>query len=250
MPRHAGDVGAWLSHPQPKHVLQLHHRSCFERPLGLALLHWRVSIFYLFILCVHFPLFNSICSPGFVALRRCAFFRFCEFVCRVSHNSYVPSQQDVEVLAQVSFGVDASAFPHVARWLNHIASFSAAQRAAFSGAKKAAAPAAKAAAADDDDDMFGDVEDDEDAAHELEMAQKAAAALKDKKPKKEVIAKSNVMFDVKPFEAETDMAELEAAVRSITMDGLVWGGSKLAAVAYGVRKLVINTVIEDDKSTS
>jgi translation elongation factor EF-1beta len=118
--------------------------------------------------------------------------------------------------------------------------------------KPAAAPAPAVAAAAptpaDDDDMFGDVDEDEDAAHELEMAQKAAAALKDKK-KKEVIAKSNVMFDVKPFEAETDMAELEAAVRGITMDGLVWGGSKLAAVAYGVRKLVINTVIEDDKST-
>ena len=118
--------------------------------------------------------------------------------------------------------------------------------------KPAAAPAPAVAVAAptpaDDDDMFGDVDEDEDAAHELEMAQKAAAALKDKK-KKEVIAKSNVMFDVKPFEAETDMAELEAAVRGITMDGLVWGGSKLAAVAYGVRKLVINTVIEDDKST-
>ena len=68
-----------------------------------------------------------------------------------------------------------------------------------------------------------------------------------KKPKKEVIAKSTVVFDVKPYEAETDMAMLEAEVRKIEMDGLIWGASKLEAVAYGVKKLVINTVVEDLK---
>jgi elongation factor 1-beta len=43
------------------------------------------------------------------------------------------------------------------------------------------------------------------------------------------------------------MKELEAAVRSIEMDGLVWGGSKLVALGYGIKKLQINLVIEDDK---
>ena len=43
------------------------------------------------------------------------------------------------------------------------------------------------------------------------------------------------------------MKELEKAVRSIEKDGLVWAGSKLVAVGFGIKKLQINLVIEDDK---
>jgi elongation factor 1-beta len=43
------------------------------------------------------------------------------------------------------------------------------------------------------------------------------------------------------------MKQLEAHVRSIEKDGLVWGGSKLVPVGYGVSKLQINLVVEDDK---
>lgn len=43
------------------------------------------------------------------------------------------------------------------------------------------------------------------------------------------------------------MKALEAAVRSIEKDGLVWGASKLVAVGFGIKKLQINLVIEDDK---
>ncbi len=46
---------------------------------------------------------------------------------------------------------------------------------------------------------------------------------------------------------ETDMKELEKAVRSIEKDGLVWGASKLVAVGFGIKKLQINIIIEDDK---
>lgn len=46
---------------------------------------------------------------------------------------------------------------------------------------------------------------------------------------------------------ETDMKELEKSVRSIEKDGLVWGASKLVPVGYGVSKLQINLVVEDDK---
>ena len=41
------------------------------------------------------------------------------------------------------------------------------------------------------------------------------------------IAKSSVVLDVKPWDDETDMKALEQAVRSIQMDGLVWGACKL-----------------------
>jgi len=46
---------------------------------------------------------------------------------------------------------------------------------------------------------------------------------------------------------ETDMAELEAAVRAIQKDGLVWGGSQLIPLGYGIKKLQINVVVEDEK---
>lgn len=46
---------------------------------------------------------------------------------------------------------------------------------------------------------------------------------------------------------ETDMKALEASVRSIEKDGLVWGASTLVAVGFGIKKLQINLVIEDDK---
>jgi translation elongation factor EF-1beta len=61
------------------------------------------------------------------------------------------------------------------------------------------------------------------------------------------VAKSSVLLDVKVWDDETDMGALEKSVRSIQMDGLVWGTSKLVPVAFGVKKLQIQCVIEDDK---
>lgn len=43
------------------------------------------------------------------------------------------------------------------------------------------------------------------------------------------------------------MEQLEACVRSVQLDGLTWGGSKLVPVGYGIRKLQIQCVVEDDK---
>jgi translation elongation factor EF-1beta len=43
------------------------------------------------------------------------------------------------------------------------------------------------------------------------------------------------------------MAALEAEVRAIQKDGLLWGTSKLAPVGFGIKKLQITCVIEDAK---
>ena len=43
------------------------------------------------------------------------------------------------------------------------------------------------------------------------------------------------------------MKELEKSVRGIEKDGLVWGASKLVPVGFGIKKLQINLIIEDDK---
>lgn len=40
---------------------------------------------------------------------------------------------------------------------------------------------------------------------------------------------------------------MEANVRAIEIDGLVWGASKFVAVGFGIKKLQINLVVEDEK---
>ena len=55
--------------------------------------------------------------------------------------------------------------------------------------------------------------------------------VEEKESKKgKVIAKSNIIMDIKPWDDETDMKELEAAIRSIAMDGLLWGTGKLVEI--------------------
>lgn len=43
------------------------------------------------------------------------------------------------------------------------------------------------------------------------------------------------------------MDGLEAAVRGIEKDGLVWGASQLVPVGFGIKKFQVNLVVEDEK---
>ena len=112
----------------------------------------------------------------------------------------------------------------------------------------APAPAAAAAADEDDFDPFAEGGDDDGdlAEFEARMAEKAAAA---KKTKKAVIAKSLVIWDVKGWDDTTDWETLAAKILAeVTMDGLVWKTEwKLEPIAFGLKKLQIGAVIEDDK---
>ncbi|KAJ3224735.1 Elongation factor 1-beta [Clydaea vesicula] len=56
-----------------------------------------------------------------------------------------------------------------------------------------------------------------------------------------------VVYDIKPWDDETDMKAMEQCVRAIEQDGLLWGTSKLVAIGYGIKKLQISAVVEDDK---
>ncbi|XP_018531780.1 eukaryotic translation elongation factor 1 delta a (guanine nucleotide exchange protein) isoform X6 [Lates calcarifer] len=98
---------------------------------------------------------------------------------------------------------------------------------------------------DDDIDLFGSDEEDAEAERIKQERLEAYAAKKSKKPA--IIAKSSILLDVKPWDDETDMVKLEECVRSVQMDGLLWGASKLVPVGYGIKKLQINCVVEDDK---
>jgi elongation factor 1-delta len=99
---------------------------------------------------------------------------------------------------------------------------------------------------EEDFELFGsDEEADAEADRVKEERLKAYEAKKSKKTV--LIAKSNIILDVKPWDDETDMSLLEKSVRSIEMDGLLWGASKLVPVGYGIKKLQISCVVEDDK---
>ncbi|GAW22873.1 hypothetical protein ANO14919_124190 [Xylariales sp. No.14919] len=173
------------------------------------------------------------------------------------------SQADVAVYKAIKSAPDSAKYPHAARWYKHIASFED-EFATLSGdASKpytaygpdeaettetpTKAPAAEEGGDDDDVDLFGSDDEEEDA-EAVRIREERLAAYREKKAAKpKVAAKSVVTMDVKPWDDETDMAALEASVRSIEKDGLVWGASKLVPVGFGIKKLQINLVIEDDK---
>jgi len=99
---------------------------------------------------------------------------------------------------------------------------------------------------DDDFELFGS-DDEEDAEAERVKEERLKAYAEKKAKKAPLIAKSSILLDIKPWDDETDMATMEKHVRTITMDGLVWGASKLVPLAYGIKKLQIMCVVEDDK---
>ncbi|PAV65674.1 hypothetical protein WR25_17198 [Diploscapter pachys] len=115
-----------------------------------------------------------------------------------------------------------------------------------SAAKPAPAPAKEESKEDEDFDLFGS-DDDEDAEKKKVVEERLKAYAEKKAKKPGPIAKSSVILDVKPWDDETNMKEMEDLVRSIEMDGLVWGGGKLIAIGYGISKLQIICVIEDEK---
>ncbi|XP_024121206.1 elongation factor 1-beta isoform X1 [Oryzias melastigma] len=196
-------------------------------------------------------------------------------------EGYVPSQADVAVFEAITAPPPAD-LCHALRWYNHIKSYQA-QKNSLPGVRKplgqygpagvadttSGSPAASKDEDDDDIDLFGSDEEvslwcclnqifitscltltlvwqeDPEAVKLKEQRLAEYAAKKAKKPT--LIAKSSILLDVKPWDDETDMAKLEECVRSIQMDGLVWGQSKLVPVGYGIKKLQISCVVEDDK---
>lgn len=164
-------------------------------------------------------------------------------------EGFEASQADVAVHEEVGTAPNGSKFPHASRWFKHISS----QKESFSrlpGTKRAASeygPSAGASTKNDDDiDLFGSEDEDpelEKAKAERLAAYQAKKAAKGPGP----IAKSSVVLDVKPWDDETDLGLMEKEVRAITIDGLLWGASKLVPIGYGIKKLQISCVIEDEK---
>merc|ERR1712136_627924 len=102
---------------------------------------------------------------------------------------------------------------------------------------------------DDDVDLFGsDSEDEETKAEKERVTAERLKAYHEKKSKKPaLIAKTSVLLDIKPWDDETDMNEMLKSAKSIEKEGLVWGASKLVPVGYGINKLQLMCVVEDEK---
>ncbi|KAM0722970.1 hypothetical protein Q7P37_001168 [Cladosporium fusiforme] len=183
----------------------------------------------------------------------------------VSTRSYIvgngPSQADVKAFQQIKEAPAVEKYPHAYRWYKHIASFesefsklpgdpSKEATAYGPGSEELTLNPAKAPEKEEDDDevdLFGSDDEEEDEEAAKVKAARVEEYNKKKAGKTKPAAKSIVTLEVKPWDDETSMKELEESVRSIEKDGLVWGASKLVAVGFGIKKLQINLVVEDDK---
>merc|ERR1712107_115769 len=100
---------------------------------------------------------------------------------------------------------------------------------------------------DDDVDLFGS-SDEEESEEKKRITEERLKAYHEKKAKKpQVIAKTSVLLDVKPWDDETDHDQMLASVKSIEMDGLLWGAHKLIPIGYGIKKLQVMCTVEDEK---
>ncbi|PQE11279.1 elongation factor 1-beta protein [Rutstroemia sp. NJR-2017a BVV2] len=175
---------------------------------------------------------------------------------------YSPSQADVAVFKAQKDAPDAEKYPYAARWYKHINTWSDDFATLPGDASKgyetygpevteATLNPAKAPAAEEEDDdevdLFGSDDEEEDAEAVRIREERLAEYKKKKEGKAKPAAKSVVTMDVKPWDDETDLAAMEATVRGIEKDGLLWGASKLVPVGFGIKKLQINLVIEDEK---
>ncbi|KAK4692732.1 elongation factor 1-beta, partial [Lecanoromycetidae sp. Uapishka_2] len=178
-------------------------------------------------------------------------------------TGYGPSQADVSCFKAMKATPQVANYPHAYRWYKHMATYESEFSSLPGDPSKAYttygpeqselainpkdAPNAAPAAEDDEDDLFGSDDESEDEEAKKIKEANLAAYKKKKEGKTKPAAKSIVTLDVKPWDDETDMKELEKNMRSIEMDGLTWGASKLVAVGYGISKLQVNLVVEDEK---
>ncbi|CAM6106863.1 unnamed protein product [Calypogeia fissa] len=181
-------------------------------------------------------------------------------------SGYQASLDDLAVYVAITSHPDAK-YGNVARWYSHITSLLGSSFTGTAAGVKIAGspatfatrdftpgpapptpeaasvtpPAAPAAEEEDDDlDLFGEETEEEKADAAKRQAEEKASG------KKAVLGKSSVLMDVKPWDDETDMKELEIAVRSVEQEGLTWGASRLVEVVPTIKKLQIMFTIIDD----
>jgi elongation factor 1-beta len=108
-------------------------------------------------------------------------------------------------------------------------------------------PAKKEEAPAEEDDLFGEETEEEKAAAKA-LKDKKEAEKKDKKGgKPAIVQKSLILIDVKVWDPEQDYDALARKILAIQRPGLVWKTEyKLEEVAFGVKKIRIGCVVEDE----
>ena len=182
-----------------------------------------------------------------------------------------PGAPDRELLGEIEaakFIPDFTTAPNLYGWWWTLALFREPARALWgateakkaAGKKEAAAPAEAAPVeaapveapkkeAEEELDLFGDDPEAEAAAQEQAEKRKkeAEAAKKPKKEKAPIIAKSEVIFDVKGYETSDDFDAIAMKVRTIQKEGLVWKDQhKIVPIGFGMNKLEMGMIIVDD----
>ena len=176
----------------------------------------------------------------------------------LTNRSYIEGYQfslaDAALFQQFSSVPDPAKVANVYRWYVHTAAklglrsiLKIKNDASSAGSAKSVKKDKEEEEEGEDDDLFGDDDEEDDEATKALAAKRAEAAKGAKKEKKKVIERSQVVIEVKPWEAETDLEELAAKIKALPVEGLTWGeGHKLVPVAFGIKKLLVQCIIIDD----
>ena len=177
-----------------------------------------------------------------------------------------PSDEDAKVCEEMkkADAPNVMTHPHTFAWFSLCSKFAACVTSTWKAAapakaqkgkkgkgaaKEAPKPKVEAKKEEDEvDDLFGSDDEDDEASFDA-LCKAKQAAIDKANSKKKAIAKSIVMFEVKPLESETDLDVLfQRILKECVKDGCDWKQDcKKEPVAFGVFKLIVGCVIEDDK---
>ena len=173
----------------------------------------------------------------------------------------LPNQEDARVLESIKEAPDRSKYPNFFAWWWNLCLFQQPARALWGSKaegkdkkkeeKKEEKKVEKKEESDDDDDDDDDVDLFGGPSEEDQKALEEEAA-KNKKKKKVVIAKSQVTFDVKGYDADFDFDQLGKDIKAkVNKDGLVWQiEHKIIEIGFGIKCLRLVMIIEDAKISS
>jgi translation elongation factor aEF-1 beta len=94
----------------------------------------------------------------------------------------------------------------------------------------------------------GDVDPFAEATAEEQEAATAAAESAPKKAKGPQVGKSTLVLKVKPADSDVDLDALEAKIREIQKEGLLWSKSQREELCFGIFAIEIGAVVTDDVS--
>ncbi|CAN7062598.1 unnamed protein product [Brassica rapa subsp. trilocularis] len=165
-------------------------------------------------------------------------------------TSHKASKDDITIYAALSKS-PPSKYVNASRWYDHIETLLSISGISSEGSGVTIDGSASITEEADGNSKDGVVvidDDDNDQDVDLigEEAEERPASLIASTKKK--ISWESIVIVVMPEDDETDMNKLEEQVRSIQMEGLVWGASKVVSVGYGVKLLrIIGTVPLDEE---